>query len=285
MVFCGINRANSAAPDRQKFMEQEHFLGCLAYVYDPALWISYDNALYFMPKNDEQTSKLQEMITARAKYRELANRQTRHQLAANALAGSGLDEAWQNKILLPYSLTNENLTPTLNRQLRIVPSFKFLRAFDEDAFIQADDSIYFVIGFGRGGTNSSGTNAFLIKEGWKSFTTTSGEKKRVEAFTDVALTPEERSVLNTAVAGFHKAAAVLAEQFTNSAARRQEFESLRARASDASPYFQYLVAKGYLEGRGTEKDEDLGMEWMRRAARNGSGDALSYLDQNKPKTP
>jgi len=58
----------------------------------------------------------------------------------------------------------------------------------------------------------------------------------------------------------------------------QEFEDYKARANDSSPYLEYLLAKAYLEGRGTEKDERLGMEWMNRAAKNGSGDASSFLE-------
>ncbi len=275
-------RAQSA--DRQKFLEEEHFLGCLAYVYNPALWISYNDTLYFMPKTDEQTAKLRQMIEARSRYSALTGRRARYDLAAKALADSGIDPAWQKKILLPYSTTNENLTPTLSRQLRIVPSYKFLRAFGEDAFIQAGDSIYFVMDYRRGGsldsdTNAfaSGTNAFLIKEGWKTFTTSSGQLRRVEAFTNAALNKHETAILNAAVTAFRNEAASLAKAFSSSVARREDFESLKSRANDSSPYLQYLLARAYLSGKGTEKDETLGMEWMRRAAANGSGDALSYL--------
>jgi Sel1 repeat len=282
-------RAQSA--ERQRFLEQEHFLGCLAYVYNPALWISYNGVLYFMPKTEAQIARLRQMIDARSRYSVLTNRRARHALAAKALAESGIDPAWQKRILLPYSVTNENLTPTLSRQLRIVSTYKFLRAFGEDAFIEAGNSIYFVMDYRRGGslganTNAlaSGTNAFLIKEGWKTFTTSSGQLRRVEAFTNVALDNQETAVLDAAVAGFRKAAASLAEAFSKAAAKREDFESLKSRASDASPYLEYLLAKAYLDGKGTEKDETLGMEWMRRAAANGSGDALSYLEDARVRT-
>jgi Sel1 repeat len=278
-------RAMGQDVDRQKFLEEEHFLGCLAYVYSPALWISYNGALYFMPKTDEQSAKLQEMVNARARYRFLTNRQARHDLAAKALASSGLDQSWQKKILLPYSLTNENLTPTLSRQVRFVPSYQFLRAFGEDAFIQAGDSIYYVMDFAREGAHPSGTNACLIKEGWKSFTTTSGQLRRVEAFTDTALNKQEAAVLDAAVVAFRKAAQSLAEAFANATATRENFEALKARATDSSPYFEYLLAKAYLEGAGTEKDPAQGMEWMRRAATNGSGDAVTYIENLKPNAP
>ncbi len=283
--------AMAQSTGRQEFLEEEHFLGCLAYVYNPALWISYNGALYFMPKTEEQVAKLRQMIDARSRYSVLTDRRARHALAAKALARSGIDPAWRKKILLPYSISNENLTPTLSRQLRIVSSYKFLRAFGEDAFIEAGDSIYFVMDYRRGGflgadTNAfaSGTNAFLIKEGWKTFTTSSGQLRRVEAFTNVALDKQETAVLDAAVAAFRKAAASLAEAFSNSAAKREDFESLKSRASDSSPYLEYLLAMAYLDGKGTEKDETLGMEWMRRAATNGSGDALSYLENAKART-
>ncbi len=60
---------------------------------------------------------------------------------------------------------------------------------------------------------------------------------------------------------------------------------MRARATDSNPYMQYLLAKAYLEGKGTERDEKLGMEWMRRAARSGSGDATAYLERSASKAP
>jgi TPR repeat protein len=38
-----------------------------------------------------------------------------------------------------------------------------------------------------------------------------------------------------------------------------------------------------LEGKGTEKDEALGMVWMKKAANDGSGDATTYLEGLKGK--
>ena len=48
---------------------------------------------------------------------------------------------------------------------------------------------------------------------------------------------------------------------------------------------EYLFARCYLDGKGTEKDEKLGMEWMNRAAKSGSGDAISYLEKLGHKAP
>jgi TPR repeat protein len=115
-----------------------------------------------------------------------------------------------------------------------------------------------------------------MKEGVKSYSA-GGGFKTFEAFADVALSKEETAVLNRVVAAFQKKAAALRQE--NSISKyKQEFEDCQARASDSSPYMEYLLAKAYLEGRGTEKDERLGMEWMTRAAKSGSGDASSYLE-------
>jgi TPR repeat protein len=41
---------------------------------------------------------------------------------------------------------------------------------------------------------------------------------------------------------------------------------------------EYLLAKAFLEGTGTPKDEKLGLLWMNKAAHDGSGDASTYLE-------
>ena len=48
---------------------------------------------------------------------------------------------------------------------------------------------------------------------------------------------------------------------------------------------EYLLAKAYLEGKGTDKNEDLGMVWMNKAAHDGSGDASRYLEGLKGAQP
>ena len=130
--------------------------------------------------------------------------------------------------------------------------------------------------FGRGADDASGTNALLMKEGVKSYPA-GGGFKTVDAFENVALSKEETAVLNRVVAVFQKEAAALGQQISI-LKYGQEFEDYKARANDSSPYMEYLLAKAYLEGRGTEKDERLGMEWMNKAAKSGSGDARSYLE-------
>jgi TPR repeat protein len=64
-------------------------------------------------------------------------------------------------------------------------------------------------------------------------------------------------------------------------AAADEFILHKMRARDESPYMQFLLAKDYLQGIGTPKDEKLGLEWMQRAAANGSGDAKAYLEKAK----
>ena len=263
-------------------LEQKHFLECLAFVYRPVLWISYNGGLYFSPKTAAQDEQIAAMKEARSRYQVFTDREERHQLAAQALAESGLDDSWQKKLLLPYSTTNQNLTPTLDRPLRILPKFKRLEALAAgDALIEDEaGQVYFVMDFGRGANDATGTNALLIKEGMKTYTTPAGAYKLVEAFTSASLSPEETAILKRAAAAFHKKAAALNSRLKDT----REFEDLRLRATDTNPYMQYLLAKSYLEGNGTIKSEQLGLEWMKRAAKNGSGDASAWL-ASRDETP
>jgi len=217
------------------------------------------------------------MKAARSKYLALTNQETRHEFTARLLAESGISAAWQEKLLLPLSATNQTLTPTLDKPVRVIPKYTLLQSLpSSDALIQEDASIYFVMNFGRGADDASRTNALLVREGVKSYSV-GGGFKTVEAFANVALNKEETAVLTRVAAAFQKEAAALGQEISR-LKYGQEFEDYKARANDSSPYLEYLLAKAYLEGRGTEKDERLGMEWMNRAAKNGSGDASSFLE-------
>ena len=281
----GADRASSPEERSQQMLaEQRHFLECLAWVYSPSLWISYSDALYFHPQNEAQTRQLEAMRAARSKYVALTNRVTRHQLAAKVIAASGVGEPWQRRLLLPLSDTNQNLTPTLDRPLTIIPEYKVLRKLaDGDALIQDGDTIRFVMNFGRGADDASGTNAVLIREGTKTYAA-DRQFKTVEASTNVALSPEEKAILSRVAAAFQKEAAALAQQ-TDAPKAKEEFEVLKTRATDSNPYMQYMLATCYLEGKGTERDEQLGLEWMNKAAKNGSGDAKAYLEARGRKAP
>ncbi len=277
---------NPSAADRngQTLAEQKHFLECLACVYRPEWWFSYNDALYFQPRNEEQTKQLEAMKTARASYAVLTNPATRHALTARVIAQSGIGEAWQKKLLLPFSATNQTLTPTLDRPLRVVPAYTVLQSFaNGDALIQDETATLFVMNFGGATAGASGTNALLIKEGTKTYSS-GGAFKTVDAFANVALSPEETAVLNRVVAACQREAAAQSRQIAGPKAS-EEFEACKARATDSNPYMQFVLAKAYLEGKGTEKDEKLGMEWMRRAAKSGSGDATSYLEKLEHKAP
>jgi TPR repeat protein len=268
--------SSAAAPSELMLREQKHFVECLASIYSPEWWFSYNGSLYFRARSEAQAQQLEAMKTARSKYVALTNREARYDLAARLIAGSGIGEAWQKKLLLPFSPTNQNLTPTLERQVHVVPSYKVLQSFPNgDALIQDDRSTMFVMNFGPARTNTAGTGALLIREGVKAYSS-GGAFETVSAFENVALSPEETAVLIRVVAACREHVASL-DQPPPSAAAKEEFEALQARATDSNPYMEYLLAKAYLEGKGTEKDEKLGMEWMRRAAKSGSGDALSYL--------
>ena len=268
----------------QKLFEQKHFVECLGCVYSPTFWISYNDSLYFQARNEAQFRQLEAMKAARSNYLVLTNRETRHDLAAKFIAASGIGDSWQKKILLPFSDTNQNLTPTLDKPLRIIPRYKVLQPpANGDALIQDEEGIYFVMNFGRGADDASRTNALLIKEGVKTYSTGEGFKT-VDAFTNVSLSAEEKAVLNRVVAAFQKQAASLAQEIAGPKAR-EEFEDCQARATDSNPYMEYLLAKCYLEGKGTDKDEKLGLEWMNKAAKSGSGDARSYLEAIGRKAP
>jgi hypothetical protein len=276
---------------QQMLAEKKHFAECLAYVYDPSFWISYNASLYFQARNEAQVQQLEAMKTARSNYLVLTNRETRHDFAAKLIAASGIGESWQKKILLPFSETNQNLTPTLDKPLRVIPRYKLLQSSGQgdalveqgDALIQDDEGVYFVMNFGRGAGDASGTNALLIKEGEKKYSA-GGERRTVDAFTNVSLSAEELAVLNRVVAAFLKQAASLTQEVAAPKAR-EDFESYRARATESNPYMEYLLAKCYLEGKGTDRDEKVGLEWMDKAAKNGSGDARSYLETLGRKAP
>jgi TPR repeat protein len=280
--------AGGASPphslDETMLSEQKHFFECLSCVYNPAWWLSYNDSLYFQPRNEAQARQLEAMKVARSRYVALTNQETRHELATRLVAESGIGESWQKKLLLPLSATNQNLTPTLDKPVRIIPKYKVSQSLTGgDALIQDDGSIYFVMNFGRGADAGSGTNALLIREGVKSYSAEGGFKT-VEAFANVALSKEETAVLNRVVATFQKEAAALGRA-VSTLKYGQEFEDYKARATDSSPYLEYLLAKAYLEGRGTEKNEQVGLDWMNRAAKSGSGDAKSYLEALGHKAP
>jgi TPR repeat protein len=280
-----ITNASSQDQKQQMVREEKHFVESLGYVYSPALWISYRSGLYFALKNEAQARQIETLKTARANYVALTNREARHDLASRVIADSGIDEHWQRKILLPSSLTNQNLTPTLDKPLRVLTGYKLLRSFEDgDALLEAQDGVCLVMNFSGPTNDASGSEAWLIKEGEKSYATAPGEYQRVAAFTSVALSEEEKAVLNRVANACHKKAAALAREIAGFG-DGQEFENSLRRASDSNPFLQYQVAKAYLEGKGTEKDEKLGLEWMTKAAKNGSGDARSYLEASGHKAP
>ena len=168
--------------------------------------------------------------------------------------------------------------------MRIIPRYRLLQSLAQgDALIQDEEGVYFVMDFGRGAEDASGTNALLIKEGTKAYLE-GGKFRRVDAFANVGLSTEETAVLNRVAAAFHKQAASMVQEIATPKAR-EEFEDCLLRAKDSNPYMEYLLAKCYLEGKGTDKDEKLGMEWMNRAAKNGSGDARSFLEALGRKAP
>ena len=284
LTQCTGRGASSDEPSAPLLAERRHFLECLATVYSPGFWISYNDSLYFQPKTEAQARQLEAMKVARARYVALTNRESRHEMAAKGMAASGIEERWQRKLLLPYSATNLDLTPTQGRPLRIIPSYKLVRSLAHgDALIQDAQATYFVMDFGRGADDAAHTNACLIKVGMKSYSE-GGSLRSVEAFQNVALSAEEKAVLNLVAAAFQKQAAALGQEIAAPEAKL-EFESLMARATDSNPYMEYLLARCYLEGKGTDKNESVGLEWMNRAAKNGSGDAKSYLEKLGRKAP
>ncbi len=279
--------ANLLSEDLREQMvrEEKHFVESLAFVYSPAQWISYRNGLYFAVKNEAQARQIDTLKAARANYLALTNRALRHDLAARVIAESGIDEAWQRKILLPYSETNQNLTPTLNKPLQILTGYKLIRSFEDgDALLEAQEGVCFVMNFSQGTNGPSVSEAWLIKEGEKAYATAPGEYQRVDAFTSVALSKEETAILNRVVATCQKKSAALAREIAGFGGEL-EFENSLRRATDSNPFLQYKVAKAYLEGKGTKKDETLGLEWMNKASKNGSGDAKSYLEGSGRKDP
>jgi hypothetical protein len=284
LTQCASRGASADDLSGRMLAEKRHFFECLAVVYSPDFWISYNDALYFQARNEAQVRQLEAMKLARSRYVALTNRETRYAIAAKAIAASGIDEGWQRKILLPLSTTNQDLTPTLSRPLQMIPKYKVLRSLAQgDALLQDDTTSYFVMNFSRGADDASGTNVWVVKEGVKTFSD-GGGFKTVGAFANVSLSKEEKAVLNRVAAALHTQATALVQQIDAPKAR-EEFEACKARATDSNPYMQYLLARCYLEGKGTDKDETLGMEWMTKAAKSGSGDAINYLEKAGHRAP
>jgi Sel1 repeat-containing protein len=275
------NDAPLGVRSERMILEEKHFIECLAYVYSPSLWISYRDSLYFTPK-DEATARVVEALkTARSRYVALTNRETRHEIAASIIATSGIDKKWQQKLLLPYSETQQNLTPTLNRPFLVVNSYKIVQSLGEgDVLIQDEQGTYLVMDFERAVAKGASTNLYLIKEGERAFATKAGDYQKVQAFSNLGLSTEETRILNRVVAACQNKAAALAQELAGFKAQ-QEFADLKARATDNNPYLEYLLARCYLDGRGIQKDERLGLEWMQKADRNGSGDAKTYLQNRR----
>lgn len=301
------------SPEARLVQERVHFLRCLAALYDPAMWLSYQGALYFAPRTEAQWETLQTMRDEREAYQALTNRLTRYAIAAAAIARAGLGDAWQKKLLLPYSETNANLTPTRDLKLRFVPRYEVLTNFSGgDALIATEEEVFFIMDLGRAADDAFRTNAILVREGTKSFKTPAGDYLTAEAFTNAGLNAEEMATLRKAAKGFlteavfpsvsNTAPAVVSvsrpteARPTRTASARaapkpaaqtappspeEEFLAHRMMAKDSSPYMQFLLARDYLEGRGTPPDEQLGLEWMERAAKNGSGDARTFLENRK----
>lgn len=267
------------AVSEQLLREQKHFLECLAVVYHPAFWISYNGALYFQIKDQGQLRKLDAMKAARAQYTAFTDFRARYNLAAEALADSGLPDADQPKILLPFSDSNPNLTPTLTKPFRVLNRFQVMQKSGEgDALLREGDEVCFVMDFEAATAGGSGTNAWVVREGTKVYTASDGSKQTVEAFSRVGLLSQDTALLLRASAAFRKKAEAINQQIADAKTHREFADSL-ARADDRNPYLQYQVAMAYFEGKGTPKDEKLGLEWMKRAAQNGSGDAKAYLDK------
>ena len=114
---------------------------------------------------------------------------------------------------MPYSSTNRYLTPVLDRPVQLIERYTVLGSLppENDTIIRAGETVCCVMGFGRGATDAYRTNAVLIKEGLRTYSTQSDERKTVEAFTDAGLTAAETAALNQAVAAFQREAARLGQ--------------------------------------------------------------------------
>ncbi len=317
MGQAGGTGAASGGPGGTLIEEQKHFLNCLAYVYSPALWISYDNNVYFGLKTEEQATNVQNMVAQRNNYVAFTNRLARYQLAARVLAQSGLDESWQKKLLLPHSETNYNLTPTLGRDPVLVSPYLVLDLSGEGVLntnvFNKDEALvrvpvgtnvltFLATQWGHAPPDILGTNLWVVEkeketERTRRYATAMGFQT-VPVLACVNLNKEEQAALSRASAAFEKAAqsltipapqervpepvpAVARDTARPAVVRdtaREIFNSYLASANDSLPSMQFLVGKCYYEGQGTPKNEKLGLEWLNKAAKNGSGEALDYLD-------
>lgn len=67
-----------------------------------------------------------------------------------------------------------------------------------------------------------------------------------------------------------------------SEADKKLFEYQKSRAEKGSETAQFDLAMRYLTGRGVEKDDKLGREWLEKAAKNGHTVAAKKLAELKP---
>jgi len=113
--------------------------------------------------------------------------------------------------------------------------------------------------FGRGADDASGTNAVLIKEGTKTYSADQ-QFKMVEAYANAALSPEEKAVFESRCGlRFHKEATALAHKIDGPKPKRSLRPSRPGRRT-AIPICSICWQSCYLEGKGTDKDEQLGLE-------------------------
>ncbi len=169
-------------------IEERDLLARFRVTYTPDFWVSSNDVLYLQPKDYEQEMALKAFPQAIRKYTVLTNKADRTALVDKYFAVSGVDEKYQEMIRHPKKLSVNYLH---------YGSYKMIQSLENgDALIQiGEGNIRYVYGLGRAADDTEYVNAQLIKIGLKTYTTTIGGTKTVEAYQNVALNAEEEKTL------------------------------------------------------------------------------------------
>jgi hypothetical protein len=264
-----------------RMLEERGWLANNMQVFSPNFWIRYGEKLYFQPKTDALHTYLEKVQASKKRYTILTNRLERYQIIENVIINSGLSNEQQHLLLEP--ITKGALFPAWHGGYYSIAKYKVLQSLEGgDALIQdGDDRIYYVYNHGRVEDDAYYRDACLVKEGLKTYTTAIGGTKTVQAYTDVSLLKSDEGMLLRVAYAFQRRINQV-DSILAAIKDRKQFRQYQQKADSGEAVYQYLLGKAYMEGKGTETNRQLGIEWLERSAPKypTAKDYLSKL-QNK----
>ena len=208
------NVVTSNLQSLQGMIEERDFLARLRVTYTPDFWVSSNDVLYLQPKDIEPEMALAAFTKATRGYTVLTNKADRTALIDKYFAASGVDENYQQMIRHPKKLSVKFVR---------FSSYKMMQSMENgDALIQNDEgTIRYIYGLGRAADDKEYANAELIKVGLKTYTTTIGGTKTVDAYLSVSLNNEEKEALAKLSASFSWRVSDLTHQINTVAAQQK----------------------------------------------------------------